>query len=147
VALRSDAIPITREFIENTSEKITESGCWIWMGRINGKYAKVGDRSLVHRSSYELFKGDIPEGLYVMHSCDIPCCVNPDHLSVGTHRENLEDCAKKGRAAKKLTIEKVREIKMSTEAQIVLAKRYGIHPSCISRIKSGGRNHFTHVKV
>lgn len=67
------------------------NGCWIWQGSLMGKgYGP-------HRKSYEAFKGPIPEGLIVRHTCDIMPCINPKHLIVGTHADNMQDCIERGR--------------------------------------------------
>ncbi len=78
--------------------------CWLWRGHTNGVYGKIrgiggrDSRSLfAHRVSYELFVGKIPYGKIIMHKCDNPICVNPSHLSVGTHKENTIDMIAKGR--------------------------------------------------
>lgn len=78
-----------------------ESGCWEWRGHTysNGYGAiKVFGRMLTaHRYSYELHKGPIPYGLQVLHSCDNKRCINPDHLRLGTHQENMIEASERGR--------------------------------------------------
>ena len=77
------------------------SDCWHFCGSRNqGGYGRltVGGRlQVVHRLSYELFVGPIPDGLFVCHRCDNPSCINPDHLWLGTRSENAIDCFQKGR--------------------------------------------------
>jgi HNH endonuclease len=74
-------------------------GCWLWTGPTNGRYGRVGRRTYAHRVSYELEHGPIPDGLFVMHNCDTPLCVRPDHLRVGTAKENTQDAVAKRRMA------------------------------------------------
>lgn len=77
------------------------SGCWLWSGRINGDgYGTVRRprKTGAHRLSYEWARGSVPPGLVVMHKCDTPACVNPDHLRVGTQLENIADRQAKGRS-------------------------------------------------
>lgn len=98
------------------------SGCWLWTGIDNGKgYPRMGVRGRrisAHRISYELHKGAIPAGMSICHHCDVRCCVNPNHLFVGTLADNAADMVAKDRQARgrrvnttKLTEEQVRQIR------------------------------------
>lgn len=84
--------------------KIDSNGCWIWQGAKNIRgYGVVGYHGILyiaHRLSYKLKVGPIPEGLLVCHKCDVPPCINPDHLFIGTYKDNSIDMVKKGRAGK-----------------------------------------------
>ena len=81
--------------------KISESGCWEWVGsKLKDGYGhfhvnRVGIPA--HRYSYKFYKGEIPDGCVIRHTCDNPSCVNPDHLQVGTQKENYDDSKMKGR--------------------------------------------------
>lgn len=86
-----------RDMARFESKYTTEpnSGCWLWTSYINesgyGATTWHNKRILAHRLAWTLFKGKIPEGLYVLHKCDVPCCVNPDHLYIGTDEQNKMD--------------------------------------------------------
>jgi hypothetical protein len=116
------------------------TGCWIWTRGVTSRgYGALyqNGQILAHRFSYQVFKGAIPEGLHVLHNCDTPSCVNPDHLYLGTHADNMLDKKRKGRCATtKLTDAQVAEIKLSSESGTSLAKRFGVYGSTISDIRT-----------
>jgi hypothetical protein len=136
--------------------EISESGCWIWTAgtRPNGKgvlyprhWTDDGKSVGAHRFSFELVHGPIPESMYVCHKCDTPLCVNPDHLFVGTHHDNMRDMVakkrsftgrgedKKGRS--KLTNQQADQIRKMDVSQSKLAAMFGVSQTTISRIKRG----------
>ena len=95
-----------RPLIDRLLAKVTKlsSGCWFWCGTKNGAgYGTIGlgtkeqGKGFVHRVSYELHKGTIPDEMVVCHKCDCKLCVNPDHLFLGTHQDNIDDAKSKGR--------------------------------------------------
>lgn len=98
----------TEERIEVFWSRVDKSGgddaCWIWTGScIKSGYGSVnwsGKIQPVHRISYQLLYGDIPEGLWVLHHCDVRNCVNPRHLFLGTVQDNVDDMFAKGRGRK-----------------------------------------------
>ena len=79
--------------------------CWTWTASLKGNgyggFWVKDKRDYAHRVSYRIEHGSIPDGLCVCHICDNPSCVNPEHLFLATHRENMEDCARKGRKVRK----------------------------------------------
>lgn len=88
---------------ERFEEKIFYSpdGCWYWTGSLNnmgyGWFGVNRKIKLAHRVSYSLYRSSIPEGMILMHACDNPACVNPDHLKLGTMKQNTQDMISKGR--------------------------------------------------
>lgn len=130
-----------------------ETSCWLWIGHQDkfgyGRFtvtSEDGQKHLrAHRYSYEMAYGKIGEGLNVCHKCDNPPCVNPAHLFLGTHQDNVKDKIQKGRQARgernnhaKLTTDQVIAIREALRAGIAghkLAITYGISPYVISSIK------------
>jgi hypothetical protein len=75
----------------------SETGCWLWTAaRSKSGYGSFAGRR-AHRVAHEFALGPIPPGLHVLHTCDVPACVRPDHLWLGTHADNMADKVAKGR--------------------------------------------------
>jgi len=137
-------------------EKVNKSrNCWEWLGAKNtngyGRFYDGDKMALAHRYSWELVNGSIPEGMYICHHCDNRSCVNPDHLFLGTAKDNMQDAERKGRIAhakgekigsSKLTEEQVLNIRneyqfLGENNSLVLAKEYGVSHVCILNIVNG----------
>lgn len=135
--------------------------CWPWRGARYGTtpYGSIryqGRAQGAHRVSYQINIGPIPEGYDVLHRCDNPSCVNPAHLWLGTHAENMRDMKLKGRAVavrgeaqpkSKLTEDDVRTIRQLLKEGIShrnIAERFGVRNPTISYIKHGKR--WGHIK-
>lgn len=129
-------------------------GCWIWNGHKNEHgYGLItigrGKQVRAHRFVYEKYKGLIPFNMKVLHSCDNPACVNPEHLSIGTQKDNVEDMMKKGRGGykkfcgeyhpnRKLDMEKVSQMRNMWESgdysQYEIAKKFEISQQVVSKV-------------
>jgi hypothetical protein len=131
-------------------EYVPNTGCWEVISHVptDRGYVQIrlGAQGKVaaHRASYESFYGEIPEDLFVCHYCDNRKCINPEHLFLGSAKENMKDCyakkrgvsgARNGRAV--LIESMVREIQNSSLSVKELAKLYGVSASPIYKIKQG----------
>jgi hypothetical protein len=149
----------TRDLAERFREKVRKApdgGCWEWTGskdvngygrimvkRDDGQYIPI----LAHRLSWKLSRGPIPEGQGVLHYCDTPACVRPDHLFLGDARANAQDAASKDRTTfgernpmAKLTEEQAIEIARRCQAgenQYRIASDYGVCQAVVSKIVRG----------
>jgi hypothetical protein len=129
----------TKEIREKLKDRITlneYTGCWEWQGALNWSgygIVLIGKkRWLVHRLMYSLFKIDIPlnagHNLQITHSCDNPCCVNPEHLRMGTAKDNVKDCYVRSRAGNppQLTKKEAEEIIDLDKSQIYTRRELAI---------------------
>lgn len=123
--------------------EVSECGCWIWMGALDrkgyGRHGNGGGRTAsAHRSAYAEAFGPIPSGLAVCHRCDVPSCVNPQHLFLGTQKDNVEDMARKGRHGKaRIRAEQASEIKRrlrNGETHRSIAEAFGLDRSTVTQI-------------
>lgn len=134
--------------------RVLPDGCWLWIRAIRGDdYPAVGFNGRQeggHRVSYAVFNnGGVLPNLCVLHKCDRPLCVNPDHLFLGTVQDNMRDCARKGRkkgeynANSKLRAADVRHIRYKYRTagwgrmlaeRARLAKRYGVADVTIQKV-------------
>jgi hypothetical protein len=138
-----------QRFLESITVK-KDSDCWFWNASTNGSgygHFSDGGRSIrAHIFSYNLYKGPVPIGMLVCHKCDTPACVNPEHLFLGTHKDNTQDMIAKGRhgyaevrgeknGQSKLIEEQVLEARNlyfdEGKSITALARQYGVVPNTL----------------
>lgn len=151
-AIRKAAEPPPETIQERMEKHSDQSGapgsCWIWTGTLNGRgYGRLsweGRVRLAHREAWRIANGPIPDGMLVCHRCDVRTCVNPDHLFLGTAKENTADMIAKGRGlvgervrSSKLTTDEVLAIRADPRPYKAISKEYGIGVPNISWIKTG----------
>lgn len=127
------------------------SGCWLWLAgagkRRYGRF-KLGKlpngksvTRFAHRVSWQIHRGEIPKGIQVCHKCDVPECVNPDHLFLGTQKDNARDMARKRRASRQaqLTDEQINAIRNDRRFSRIIGTEYGISAYVVRDIRTGRR--------
>ena len=137
-------VPWTMERLESRVERVTESGCWLWTWRIGtrgyGRTSIDGKHIEAHRLAAMLAGNDV-RGKHVCHRCDVRSCVNPAHLFIGTHADNMRDCASKGRRPPShLRASDIDFIRNGPLGRRQLARKFSLSPSYIGRIRSGKVN-------
>ena len=151
--------PVVRLLAKASPEPNT--GCWLWTAAASdrgyGVFREPGMSSQAHRAAYELLVGEVPPGALVCHRCDNRLCVNPDHLFVGSPRDNMDDMDSKGRRRSaqgvqhpfaKLTDAMVLEMRTAWargESSSSIGSRYGVDRSVAYRVCTGER--WAHVKA
>lgn len=147
-----EIISIDVDYFFNRSIPEPNSGCWLWDGAVSSNgYGSIrcdGKTLKAHRKSYEVFYGEkIAEDKDACHKCDVRCCVNPEHIFIGTRKENMADCISKERfsfiengkgessPSSKLTESEVISIRNDKRSTRVLGRIYGVDRRTISFIK------------
>ena len=126
-------------------ERVPFAGCWLWTAGIfekRGYGAFAHPEQLAHRVAWAMYRGPIPAGMCVLHRCDVPACVNPDHLFLGTQTDNMSDKVQKrrqsmgaGTGRAEITESQVKEILADLRLHREIAAQYGVTQSTISNIK------------
>lgn len=124
--------------------------CWPWLAGKTldgyGNFDVLGKSVGAHRVAYELYVGEIPSGMQVLHSCDNPSCVNPDHFWLGTHADNMADKGRKGRVSVgdrkgekhpmvKLAAHQVLMIRSDPRSSYAVAKEFNISSVHVRKIR------------
>lgn len=164
--------PDIEGLVERLEKASGPDACWVWPRKLNdvgrGR-VWIGDKlKLAHRAVWEIRKGPIPAGMMLCHTCDNPSCVNPNHLYVGTHRDNMRDMRERRRSFAATQPERVRELgrkmgssntwtrgegnpkaKLTAEQAAAVAADprptrflvadYGLHRTSIQRIRRGAQ--------
>ena len=151
----ADATFVKFQNLIKTKTKLTDSGCIEWTGYTsssgypNFKIGKVNYSA--HRVAREYFYGPIPENLLVRHTCDNRRCINPAHLAIGTHQQNMSDMRERGRARpgnRKLKPDDVKAMRLARESGSKIndiAKAFGVSKSTASKVCSGAA--YSHITV
>lgn len=137
-----------RERFDEYAGSGTPDDCWVWRGGLSsagyGKFWRNGATDLAHRVMYEYTFGPVPDGLWVLHHCDNPPCMNPSHLFLGTHADNENDKDAKGRRKRgsqtrkskldEARVRRIRELHASGVQQKLLARDFGVDITTINDV-------------
>jgi hypothetical protein len=129
------SVPVRERFYSRYTP-VPIAGCWLWEGALLDGYGYIeaeGKSERAHRVSWKLHNGEIPPEMAVLHECDVRCCVNPQHLFLGSNQDNVTDKVKKKRCAKgekhsraRVTEAQVRAIRVDGRPISEIAKSYGL---------------------
>ncbi len=158
---RKSRAPSISEFICNFLLGRRESGndkCWLWTrSKKNSGYGQVmcsGKNYRAHQIAFLIHYREIPTGMCVLHRCDTPSCVNPNHLFLGTQKTNVQDMVRKKRNIfgerhknAKLSAKQVSEILDSCATNAQIAMRYGVSRTLVGKIKGGERWKHCHAEA
>lgn len=148
---------VMQRIMEKVDKK--ENGCWMWTGAKSGgppeygyiaiKNGKRIKATRVHRLMWEIkHQQKIPAGMNILHDCDEPLCVNPDHLTLGTHRDNMHDMISKNRSRhpcgeanhsvlSEKQVLRMKELNRSGYPFTLLSQFYAVHPTTVKNICTG----------
>lgn len=142
--------PSLQDRFERYFIPITECGCWLWIGGTYKNGYGVFQNKSAHRTAWKIYKGPIPNGMCVLHKCDVNPCVNPNHLFLGTIQDNINDkCKKKHHQygekhhMAKLTEQEVKAIRQDNRTHEKISNDFPVSRRMISRIKSN--ENWTHI--
>lgn len=157
--MKTSVTTVTHSYDKKTIERFWSkvdrhgpNGCWQWTDYLSpyGVFRVNGKARGAHRFAWELANGHIPDGVFVLHKCDNPGCVNPAHMFLGTHSDNMADKVKKGRQSHHATwgskhglsvlkdddIQKIHSL-ASTTSNTEIARRFGVSRMQVWRILTG----------
>jgi hypothetical protein len=143
ILLKISGVPLTKRFWDKVNQI---EGCWLWTAGVkNNGYGgfRLNNQTInAHRAAWLMVNGEIPKGLLVLHRCDNKLCVNPDHLYLGTHRDNMRDaverlCMNQGKKNGNSTLTEaiVLKIRKAHGSCRKLANLFGIAPQTVNNIK------------
>lgn len=151
-------MPKNKHTIEQRISRLTDrsggpDACWFWLGsKLPQGYGQIkikGHTILAHRAAFDLVYGEIPDNTYVCHRCDVPSCVNPSHLFLGSSADNNKDRDQKGRTAagekhgnsvlNESTVREIRDALASGDTKSSIARRFSVCEGTVRHISTGLR--------